>query len=113
MDVSIVSTFPKNAKLNLAYELRRQGQDVRLIGPGSGKLVPHLLIVPTIHEMLEKADIVHIHGLWEEIHHQAATEAQICGIPYIIRTCGMLDPWSMRQRPFRKMAYMTWRLRRI
>ena len=24
----------------------------------------------------------------------------------------MLDPWSMRQRPFRKMAYMTWRLRR-
>ena len=74
MDVSIISTFPKNAKLNLAYELRRQGQDVRLIGPGAGKLVRHPQIVPTIQEMLEKTDIVHIHGRVEEIHHQAAQE---------------------------------------
>jgi glycosyltransferase involved in cell wall biosynthesis len=107
----IVSTFPRNANLSLAYELRRQGKEVRLIGPGHGKLVRHAQIAPTLRRLVAGAHIVHIHGLWEEIHHQAAIEAQRQNVPYIIRTCGMLDPWSLRQHALRKMIYMLWRLR--
>ena len=111
MDVTIVSTFPKNAKLTLAYELRRQGRDVRLIGPGRGKLVRHPQIVSTLRHLMQRVDVVHIHGVWEEIHHQASVEAHRRNIPYIFRTCGMLDPWSLRQHAMRKKAYMTLRLR--
>ena len=111
VEVTIAATFPKNAKLSLAYELRRQGCDVRLIGPGWGKLVRHPQIVPTIRRLVRSADIVHIHGIWEEIHHQASRKAREHGVPYIIRTCGMLDPWSLRQHAIRKKIYMSWRLR--
>jgi glycosyltransferase involved in cell wall biosynthesis len=111
LDVTIVSTFPKNAKLSLAYELRRQGFDVRLIGPGWGKLVRHPQIASTVRRLISGCDIAHIHGVWEEIHHQASVEAKKQGVPYIIRTCGMLDPWSLRQHAFRKKIYLSWRLR--
>ncbi|HEX3355538.1 MAG TPA: glycosyltransferase [Tepidisphaeraceae bacterium] len=111
LDVTIVSTFPKNANLALAYELRRQGRDVHLIGPGKGKLVRHPQIAPTIRRLVARADVVHIHGVWEEIHHLAALEARRQDIPYIIRTCGMLDPWSLRQHSLRKKAYLRVRLR--
>src|SRR5207244_363836 len=81
------------------------------LGPGSGKLIRHPQIPSVAAEMIEHADVVHIHGLWEEVHHQVAAEAQRQGVPYIIRTCGMLDPWSLRQHRFRKLIYLVWRLR--
>src|SRR5262249_48936832 len=62
-------------------------------------------------EMVRQADVVHIHALWEEVQHRAARTAWQRGKPYLIRPCGMLDPWSLAQGRLRKALYLRWRLR--
>src|SRR5207253_7680037 len=57
------------------------------------------------------ADVVHIHGLWEEIQHQAARSSRQSGVPYVFRPCGMLDPWALSQGRWRKRLFMALRLR--
>src|SRR5205823_9103283 len=54
----------------------------------------------------------HIHALWEEIQHQAATTARGRCVPYIFTPHGMLDPWSLAQGRWKKRLYLAWRLRR-
>lgn len=39
-----------------------------------------------------RPDVVHIHGVFSHITHSAARLAQRCGIPYLIRPTGALDP---------------------
>ncbi|MFA6599588.1 MAG: glycosyltransferase [Candidatus Omnitrophota bacterium] len=59
-------------------------------------------LVPAIRQ----ADIVHIHGLWE---YPVWMGAKICvqlRRPYVLSPCGMLDPWSMTQKKWRKKIYM-------
>jgi glycosyltransferase involved in cell wall biosynthesis len=60
---------------------------------------------------IEKSDVVHIHALWEEPQHLAAQLARRVGIPYVITPHGMLDPWSLSQKKWKKRLYMAWRLR--
>ncbi len=62
---------------------------------------------------ISAADIVHIHGVWEEILYQAAVLAREHDIPYLIRTCGMLDRWSLSQKPLKKRVYLALRLKRV
>lgn len=57
---------------------------------------------------IERADIVHIHGVWEEPQHSAALLARQQRTPYLIRPCGMLDPWSLRQKRWKKKLYYAW-----
>ena len=66
----------------------------------------------TVMQAVAQADVVHIHGVWEDIQHQAALAAQMMGVPHIFRPCGMLDPWSLAHHRARKLVYMAWRLRR-
>jgi glycosyltransferase involved in cell wall biosynthesis len=58
------------------------------------------------------ADIVHIHGLWEEPQHVAAGTARRLDVPYVFTPHGMLDPWSLRQSKWVKRLYMLLRLRK-
>lgn len=112
LDVSIVSTYHASDSAAAAEPLRAQGIDVTLIGPSIGKLHRHPDIVPKLKEKLATADVVHIHALWEEIQHQGARVCRAIGKPYIIRPCGMLDPWSLAQGALKKKIYMIWRLRK-
>src|SRR5258705_11078054 len=52
-------------------------------------------------------DIVHIHAVF---NHACVTAARACrnhDVPYVVRPLGSLDPWSMKQKPLRKMLYCT------
>jgi glycosyltransferase involved in cell wall biosynthesis len=49
-------------------------------------------------------DVVHIHAVFSHSCLAAAAAARFKGVPYIVRPLGTLDPWSMRQKPFRKRA---------
>jgi len=90
--------------------LRQQGVNVQLFGPvGRPLLWPHGS-KELLGRQLANADVVHIHGLWEEILHRAARGAG--ATPYIISPHGMLDPWSLRQSRWRKRIYIAVRLRR-
>lgn len=66
-----------------------------------------------IRELVQSSDIIHVHGVWDSILRHACFAARKCGKPYLIRTCGMLDPWALRQKRLKKKAYMWLHLRRM
>jgi len=111
LKVSVVSSWTGRTHPVLAEQLREAGVDVTLVGPTIGRLQRHPRMHETVDRLVATADIVHIHALWEEVQHQAARAAQRHGKPYLIRPCGMLDPWSLRQSRWKKKAYMKWRMR--
>lgn len=59
-----------------------------------------------LDELLSRHDVVHVHGLWELTTVQLCRRARDNGVPYVISVHGMLDDWSMRQRPLRKRAFL-------
>lgn len=53
-------------------------------------------------------DVYHIHELWHFPGYAASKAALSARKPYIVRTCGELDPWAIRQKRLKKLLY--WRL---
>lgn len=51
--------------------------------------------------MLEH-DVVHMHGIWDLLLFAAAGAAHAKAKPYIITPHGMLDPWSLSQKRWKK-----------
>lgn len=58
--------------------------------------------VALFHSLLPRADILHLHGVWETILRVGANEARRAGKPYVVTPHGMLDPWSLAQRKWKK-----------
>ena len=112
LTVSVCASFREGAEGKIAAQLREAGVEVRLIGPCRGPLLGHPSMKARVADAVKNADVVHIHGLWEEINHRAARSAQTQGTPYLVRPCGMLDPWSLSQGRLKKQVYLAWRLRR-
>jgi len=58
-----------------------------------------------LSSLVVDASICHIHGIWEP--HCAITSglARKLGRPYVISAHGMLDPWALRQKPWKKRIY--------
>lgn len=48
-------------------------------------------------------DVMHIHALWILSSHRAAVLAQKKSIPYVFSTHGMLAPWSLSHKRWKKM----------
>ncbi|MGE5608626.1 MAG: glycosyltransferase [Bacillota bacterium] len=111
LEVTVLTAFAQGADLAPVEQLKRDGVDVHVIGPVHTPLGLHSGIPAKLNELLDRADVVHIHGLWEEIQHRAARLAWERSIPYIMTPHGMLDPWSLSQRALKKRLYMAWRLR--
>jgi glycosyltransferase involved in cell wall biosynthesis len=61
-----------------------------------------------LNENVGRFDIVHIHAVFNHACVSAATACRKLGVPYIIRPLGSLDPWSMKQKRFRKQVF--WRV---
>ena len=112
MRVSIVTGWEPTQDQATIESTRRQGIIVEVIGPVSGPLGRCRDMNALVRRGICSADVVHIHGLWEEILHQAAVAARERAIPYLIVPHGMLDPWSLAQSRWKKRLYMRWRLRK-
>jgi glycosyltransferase involved in cell wall biosynthesis len=110
LHVNVLSTFSTPSE-DAAESLRRDGVNVTLIGPTTQPLSRHPHIEPALREQVPRADIVHIHALWEEVQHRAARVARELGKPYVITPHGMLDPWSLRQSKWKKRLYLALRMR--
>ncbi len=52
--------------------------------------------------VLTDFDLIHIHGLWAPSLARLAGQARREGVPYLVSTHGMLEPWAMQQKPWRK-----------
>ena len=68
-------------------------------------------VVDAIHGLgweNERPDIVHIHGIWTPVLHRIAMRAARNGIPIVWSPHGMLAPWAMRHKWWKK--WPVWRL---
>ena len=54
-------------------------------------------------------DLVHIHAVFNHACVAAARACLASAVPYVIRPLGTLEPWSLKQKRFRKRLF--WRLR--
>jgi len=64
-------------------------------------------VAAQINERLRRGvDLVHIHGVWQHAPHAAARAARAEGVPYIVRPCGMLDPWCLNQGRLKKRVFL-------
>jgi glycosyltransferase involved in cell wall biosynthesis len=57
-----------------------------------------------IAELLGGASVVYLHGIWEPLLLATAAEARAASIPYVVVPVGMLDPWSLAQKKWKKRA---------
>ncbi len=110
MDVSVLSTFKAGDDPQMVKHLHDRGVRTVMIGPAITPLVWHRDIAGVLRQ--QSADILHIHAIWEEVHHRAARVCQSQRRPYLIAPHGMLDPWCLRQSGTKKRLYLAWRLRR-
>ncbi|MFO0807400.1 MAG: glycosyltransferase [Gemmataceae bacterium] len=57
-------------------------------------------------DLISGADICHIHGLWEPVLWVAAKVARSAQVPYLVAPHGMLDPWALGQKKWKKWLGM-------
>ena len=50
----------------------------------------------------ERFELIQIQSMWEWPYHKVMAEARKQGIPYIITPRGMLEPWSLSQKKWKK-----------
>jgi len=86
----------------IAEESFRQGVECAIYPPQSGKSGKS---IQALWSAVRRADVVHIHGLWNLNATLAARLARWSGIPYIITPHGMLDHWALSRSRFKKQVY--------
>ena len=59
-------------------------------------------------DRFEHIDILHDNGIWLRHNHRLAVFAERRGIPRVVSTRGMLEPWALRHKGFKK--YVAWKL---
>jgi glycosyltransferase involved in cell wall biosynthesis len=68
----------------------------------------------SLEEAIAQADIVHVHGIWQEHCMHACSAARRTFRPYVVSAHGMLDSWAIRQKLWRKAPYMAlWERRNL
>ncbi len=81
--------------------------------PGTMEKILCLKARPRLGQVLSDAHQVHLHGVWEPILACAASIATRRGIPYCICPAGMLDRWSLAQKPLKKRVALALGCRRM
>lgn len=112
LTVTVLATYSAGGGSTVAEGLRERGVRVQLVGPCYPPLGWRCGLGHAVRDAVGAAEVVHIHAVWEQVQHTAAVEARRAAKPYIIRPCGMLDPWSLAQGHTKKRLYLAWRLRR-
>ena len=111
ISVGVASTFAADFRTDAVDRLRWLGIEVHLVGPNRKLLAYHPKIKSMLTPLIESADVVHIHAVWEEIQHRAAKLARRFRKPYLFTPHGMLDRWSLAQSRLKKQIYLKVRLR--
>ena len=82
------------------------GVKTTLIGPTKMPMLWHKDTLPTMRELISKVDVVHIHGMWKQIHSVASQECVRQGVPYLIIPHGMLTQDSLGRKILKKRLFM-------
>ncbi len=55
-----------------------------------------------VERAIANIDIIHMHGVWEPLLRITGRCAQKAAVPYVLCPHGMLDPWCLSQKRFKK-----------
>lgn len=75
---------------------------------GDTVLPPGVVLEGPHHDLkswVQKAEVVHLHGLWQRHTREGARAARRSGVPYLIAAHGMAEPWALRQKALKKRIY--------
>lgn len=89
------SNEPNTPKVVLLGELKKSG----------GRLTKQQ--VAKASEVVQQADVVHIHAMWMPSNPQIAKACKKAGTPWVLSIHGMLDDWCMNQRGLKKRLYLS------
>jgi glycosyltransferase involved in cell wall biosynthesis len=92
-----ISTIPQIESVQFQYLPPLTKRERFLAGGASQSLAG---VVP-------KFDLIHLHGVWDPIIHAVSKLARAAGKPFVLTPHGMLDPWAMSQRWWKKQLAMT------
>jgi glycosyltransferase involved in cell wall biosynthesis len=112
LDVSIVATWTTDPCRDVVAEYEARGIKVTHIGPATNPMSRHPETARVLDRLVGEADVVHVHAVWEQIQHLACEAAWRRGVPFVVTPHGMLDPWNMSNRKWRKRFYLWLRMRR-
>jgi glycosyltransferase involved in cell wall biosynthesis len=111
-EVTVFATPSSSRCFSVVEELRDMGVQVKLGDCPRRGFIRTARLRKALAEEVVRADVVHIHALWEEVQYQAASISRLQHKPFIVRPCGLLDPWSMARHRVRKRLYLELRLKR-
>ena len=66
-------------------------------------------VAAVLDPILEKVEVLHIHGFFSGITDVAARRARATGVPYVIQPHGKLAPAFLANRHLQKTLYLKWR----
>ena len=72
--------------------MERRGPLAPYVGKGRSRL----------RRLVADAQVVHVHFSWEPLPRLTAAECRRNRCPYFVLLNGMLDPWSLAQKPWKK-----------
>ncbi len=99
--------------LGMTQALAGQGGDVAIVTPTPSELPeplrPRGVLFhgpePDLDPWIERADVLHLHGLWQAHTRRGARLARLHGVPYLITAHGHAEPWSLRHKALKKRVY--------
>jgi glycosyltransferase involved in cell wall biosynthesis len=112
LDVSIVSTWTTDPCPHVVADLQAEGIAVTHIGPAKNPMSRHPDLPRVLDDLLARADVLHVHAMWEQIQHVACRVARRRAVPYVYTPHGMLDPWNMSNGAIKKRLYLALRMRK-
>jgi len=80
------------------------GVELIYLDPPKGKLdkLTGGQVKQALEKIIDGSDVLHMHGLWDTLLRASAAVARKLNTPYVIRPAGMLDPWSLAQKGWKK-----------
>jgi len=73
--------------------------------PGNGLILGSGPAWHACREAIARSDAVHVHGIWKLENVALCREASRNRVPYFVSLRGMLDDWSVAQKPLKKRLF--------
>jgi glycosyltransferase involved in cell wall biosynthesis len=100
---------PARSVPGLATALAHQGVDVHVWSPNVPDLLPepvgfvlHRGTLEATLDLVKRLDLIHDNGLWLPLNHRIAKAAMLRGIPRVVSPRGMLEPWALKHKKWKK-----------
>jgi glycosyltransferase involved in cell wall biosynthesis len=100
---------PARSVPGLANALADRGVEAHVWSPDMPQILPSMVRF-TVHcgtleaalDQINKLDLIHDNGLWLPMNHRVARESKRRGISRIVSPRGMLEPWALNQKKWKK-----------